>query len=354
MCKARRVDSIGRGVLSRFCEPWYRPSGSTSVDQCRRNGNVCDGSNDESPVMDELRLSDESEFNDDAQADELHNAVSWEEPLLAADLELAYLRALEATEAIEREMDAMPHAEAVAVATNAEVARSDADTTSDGTHAEFSSTAATTPSSMDDVSPSALGQQTDVRSAHVQITAAAEPPRVSEKHVVEAALFVGGMSLTAKKLSSLFHTEHEFGFVECLIDELNQQYQQEGRPYSITLGEGGYRMTLLPEFDSVRNKVFGYGPKDVKLSQDALEVLALVAYRQPITKTQMEALGKPNPGPLLRQLLQRELVRIDREHSASESQRKSDPPYATTPRFLSLFGLGSLRDLPIAEDFSFK
>ena len=162
------------------------------------------------------------------------------------------------------------------------------------------------------------------------------------------------MPLTAKRLSSLFHTEHGFGFVECLIDELNQQYQQEGRPYSITLGEGGYRMTLLPDFDSVRNKVFGYGPKDVKLSQDVLEVLSLVAYKQPITKSQMEALGKSNPGPLLRQLLQRELVRIDREHSASESQRKSDPPYATTPRFLSLFGLGSLHDLPVAEDFNFK
>ena len=166
-------------------------------------------------------------------------------------------------------------------------------------------------------------------------------------------MFVGGQPLTAKKLSSLFHTDHGFGFVECLIDELNQQYVAEGRPYAITLGEGGYRMTLLPEFESVRNKVFGYGPKEVKLTQDVLEVLSLVAYKQPITKTQIETIGKDNPGPLLRQLVQRELIRIDREHTPKEAQ-KTDPQYVTTPRFLQLFGLGNLHDLPVLEDFNFK
>ena len=179
-------------------------------------------------------------------------------------------------------------------------------------------------------------------------------PRVSEKQVVEAALFVGGTPLTAKKLSSLFHTDHGFGFVECLIDELNRQYADEGRPYSITLGEGGYRLSLLPEFEPVRNKVFGYGPKDVKMTQDALEVLSLVAYKQPITKSQIEALGKSNAGSVLRQLVQRELIRIDRAHAPQNSKSKNDPPYTTTPRFLSLFGLGSLHDLPVAEDFAFK
>lgn len=289
--------------------------------------------------MNGLPVNDD-ELSDKANAEGFAEDSSWDEPLLADDLEQAYLRALEATDAIEREMDSMPHEGDVAEA----VEQIGENTTADGQQA---------------VTPSELPQPTtDSQAAQpaaiAKTSSVPEPPRVSEKHVVEAALFVGGMPLTAKRLSSLFHTEHGFGFVECLIDELNQQYQQEGRPYSITLGEGGYRMTLLPDFDSVRNKVFGYGPKDVKLSQDVLEVLSLVAYKQPITKSQMEALGKSNPGPLLRQLLQRELVRIDREHSASEPQRKSDPPYATTPRFLSLFGLGSLHDLPVAEDFNFK
>ncbi|GDY07090.1 MAG: SMC-Scp complex subunit ScpB [Planctomycetota bacterium] len=249
------------------------------------------------------------------------DAVAWDQPLLADDLEAAYLRALEATDAIEREIDTEPSVLPIPDA----------------------------PLNVELASPS---PQTSQPTKH----AVTEPatPRVSEKQVVEAALFVGGMPLTAKKLSSLFHTDHGFGFVECLLDELNRQYADEGRPYSITLGEGGYRLSLLPEFESVRNKVFGYGPKDVKMTQDALEVLSLVAYKQPITKSQIEALGKSNAGSVLRQLVQRELIRIDRAHAPQNSKSKNDPPYSTTPRFLSLFGLGSLHDLPVAEDFAFK
>lgn len=259
--------------------------------------------------------------NDDLDETTADDAAAWDQPLLADDLEAAYLRALEATEAIEREIDAEP--------------------------TELSTPAA--PPNIEPISSSPLTSQPVKNAATESAT-----PRVSEKQVVEAALFVGGMPLTAKKLSSLFHTDHGFGFVECLLDELNRQYADEGRPYSITLGEGGYRLSLLPEFESVRNKVFGYGPKDVKMTQDALEVLSLVAYKQPITKSQMEALGKSNAGSVLRQLVQRELIRIDRAHAPQNSKNKNDPPYSTTPRFLSLFGLGNLHDLPVAEDFEFK
>ena len=278
------------------------------------------------------------------QSDELEetlardDAAEWDEPLLADDLEAAYLRALEATEAIEREMDAQTPSPSIA-----EVADSDSVTEDVATEVMAPIEAAT-------VSVSSVPAAAPKPATAVMDSA----PLVSEKQVVEAALFVGGMPLTAKKLSSLFHTDHGFGFVECLLDELNRQYADEGRPYVITLGEGGYRLSLLPEFESVRNKVFGYGPRDVKLTQDTLEVLALVAYQQPITKSQMETLGKSNAGPVLRQLLQRELIRIDRAHAPPNSKSKNDPPYVTTPRFLSLFGIGKLSDLPVAEDFAFK
>lgn len=266
--------------------------------------------------MDEPLLNDD-ELNEPTADD----AAAWDQPLLADDLEAAYLRALEATDAIEREIDTEP----------SELPTSD-------------------------VVPNveAVSYSRPIPQSATHTSSELATPRVSEKQVVEAALFVGGMPLTAKKLSSLFHTDHGFGFVECLLDELNRQYADEGRPYSITLGEGGYRLSLLPEFESVRNKVFGYGPKDVKMTQDALEVLSLVAYKQPITKSQIEALGKSTAGPVLRQLVQRELIRIDRAHAPQNPKSKNDPPYTTTPRFLSLFGLGSLHDLPVAEDFAFK
>lgn len=291
--------------------------------------------------MDE-RMMDGDELDESAG-----DGAAWDEPLLADDLEAAYLRALEATEAIEREIDADAPQELEGVASGSDVAVESASVESQDDRLSTTSVEAqATDSSLKTTSPSDPSVKPKLSEP--------DTPRVSEKQVVEAALFVGGMPLTAKKLGSLFHTDHGFGFVECLLDELNKQYADEGRPYSITLGEGGYRLSLLPEFESVRNKVFGYGPKDVKMTQEALEVLSLVAYKQPLTKSQIEALGKSNAGPVLRQLVQRELIRIDREHVPSNSKSKNDPPYTTTPRFLSLFGLGSLHDLPVAEDFAFK
>ncbi|MFM9966673.1 MAG: SMC-Scp complex subunit ScpB [Planctomycetaceae bacterium] len=308
--------------------------------------------------------------NDELEDPPAHDeAAGWDEPLLADDLEAAYLRALEATDAIEREMDAQESSvEEAAHSDSAAVDVSSRDR--EGAEIRLELQPLPDPpvadgSNLHGLSDSAgadsgagrprSGERGDAGAAQPVTTPVVNSePRVSEKQVVEAALFVGGMPLTAKKLSSLFHTDHGFGFVECLLDELNRQYAEEGRPYAITLGEGGYRLSLLPEFESVRNKVFGYGPKDVKLTQDALEVLALVAYKQPITKSQMEALGKANAGSVLRQLLQRELIRIDRAHSPPNSKSKNDPPYVTTPRFLSLFGIGRLSDLPVAEDFAFK
>ncbi len=301
--------------------------------------------------MDERHETNESNQVERHQADDpdfAKPAESWDEPLLADDLEQAYLRALEATAAIEREISSQSFQPGETHATADGVANVAA-SQSGGPAEPVGETDAG-----DTGLASGAGPASTRALSNSGFTASSEPERVSEKQVVEAALFVGGMPLTAKRLGSLFHTEHGFGFVECLIDELNRQYADEERPYSITLGEGGYRLTLLPEFESVRNKAYGYGPKDVKLGQDVLEVLSLVAYRQPITKSQVEALGRSNSGPVLRQLLQRELIRIDREHSANDKQQKSDPPYVTTPRFLSLFGLNSLSDLPVAEDIEFK
>src|SRR5690606_26748465 len=98
----------------------------------------------------------------------------------------------------------------------------------------------------------------------------------------------------------------------------------------IDFGEGGYRLVLRPEFEPVRDAVFGAGPKDVKLSQDVLEVLAFVAYRQPTTLEDLQAAGKEKAGGLLRQLLRRELVSLKRDQEGIVS-------YTTTPRFLDVF-----------------
>jgi segregation and condensation protein B len=107
---------------------------------------------------------------------------------------------------------------------------------------------------------------------------------ITPRQIIEAALFVGGMPLTTKKLCGLLRGDFSAEFVERSIEELNALYLAEGRPYEIRLGEGGYRMAVRSEYEPVRNRVFGVGQREVRLTQEALEVLSLVAYKQPISR----------------------------------------------------------------------
>ena len=178
---------------------------------------------------------------------------------------------------------------------------------------------------------------------------AAEGLRVTPEQIIEAALFVGGAPLTARRLCSLLGGSTESSFVEQLVDALNTQYADQARPYEIRLGDGGYRLELRAEYERLRHRVQGTGPREVRLSQDVLEVLALVAYKQPVSRPEIEAFSRKNAGNLLRQLLQRELIRIRRG-----DQGHNDVQYLTSPRFLSVFGLASLDDLPHADDVGVK
>ena len=173
--------------------------------------------------------------------------------------------------------------------------------------------------------------------------------RVMPRQIIEAALFVGGTPLTTRKLCALLRDDFDPDFVDGVIDDLNRQYATENRPYEIQFGKGGYRIALRAEFEPVRNRVYGYGPKEIKLSQEALEILSLVAYKQPITQSEIEQLDKPNAKGMLRQLLRRELITMERIDSASR-----DVSYRTSPRFLQVFGLSDIEELPQAEDLGFK
>ncbi|TWT51611.1 hypothetical protein KOR42_34990 [Thalassoglobus neptunius] len=174
----------------------------------------------------------------------------------------------------------------------------------------------------------------------------ATPTTVSQ--VIEALLFVSDHPTPAKRIGETLGGSNGPEEVDQEIRSLNAQYESEGRPYEIHLVEGGYVMSLRKAFEPVRERVYGQGPKEVKLNQDALEVLAFIAYRQPVTRQQIEETGKERAGGFIRQLLRRQLIQLVRGNDSSEDA------YTTTPRFLDLFGLASTEDLPHAEDFSFK
>ncbi len=261
-----------------------------------------------------------------APADDMpEDDVGFGEDLSGDDIEAAYLRALESADLV-------------------------LDETAPGTEAEEAGApeidalvpSATAPLEAAEAPPETTEPESPAPEA-------ATGPGVSSRQVVEALLFVGGAALTTRKLTEVLGEGFSAEQIEAIVEGLNEEYASENRPYSIHWGEGGYRYQLRPEFEKVRNRVFGVGPKEVKLSQEALEVLALVAYRQPLRSSDLEGTERKNAGSLVRQLIRRELVELRRSDAAPD-----DPTYHTTPRFLELFGLTSLDDLPFPADFAFK
>ncbi|UUO06032.1 SMC-Scp complex subunit ScpB [Blastopirellula sp. J2-11] len=166
---------------------------------------------------------------------------------------------------------------------------------------------------------------------------------LSPRTILESMLFVGSPDnapLSAERGSARMRGVAVDEIAD-LVEELNQAYQEEGCPYEIVASGGGFRMKLRDEFTRLREKFYGK-VREAKLSQPAVDVLALVAYNQNITREKVDKMrGKPS-GPLLNQLVRRELLKLERTGKGKAKQKT----YATTERFLEMFQLSTLDDLP--------
>lgn len=173
-----------------------------------------------------------------------------------------------------------------------------------------------------------------------------DPCPVSPRSIFEAMLFVGNRdsrALSAARAAELMRGV-EAEEIEGLVEELNRRYAAVGCPYRVAGDRSGYRLELRKEFHPLRNRFYGR-IREARLSQAAIDVLAIVAYQQPLTSEQISRLrGKPS-SHLLAPLVRRGLLRIQREGTKRRTAR-----YFTTDRFLELFGLESLDDLPQSED----
>lgn len=169
---------------------------------------------------------------------------------------------------------------------------------------------------------------------------------VTPRGILEAMLFVGnpdGEPLTSKYVASLMRGVSPREIDE-LVGELNAAYGEGGCPYRIESFGAGYLMKLRDEFAGLRDKFYGR-VREARLSQPAVDVLALVAYRQPLTTDEVSKLRGTPSGAVLSQLVRRQLLRIERP---DEKPRK--PRYHTTDRFLHLFGLAAIEELPHSQD----
>ena len=160
---------------------------------------------------------------------------------------------------------------------------------------------------------------------------------------LESVLFVADEPLSIKRLVQLA-TLADTDEAQVLIDRLNLAYDASGSTFRVERVATGLRLLTRREFVFWLDKLH-QRQAALKLTSPMLETLAIVAYRQPLTRADLEAVRGVQSSEMLKQLMERELVRI-----AGEDDSLGRPfLYETTRTFLELYGLQSLDDLPMAD-----
>jgi segregation and condensation protein B len=162
--------------------------------------------------------------------------------------------------------------------------------------------------------------------------------------LLEALLFGTQHPLTAAKLVELMGLKSAKA-VRIAVKSLNDHYESTQRSFRIEQVAGGFQMLTLPCFGEALKKLH-HREIDAKLTKSALETLAIIAYKQPILRADIEAIRGVACGETIRSLMEKHLVKI-----AGRAEEPGRPIlYGTTKRFLELFGLNTLRDLPRSDD----
>lgn len=168
---------------------------------------------------------------------------------------------------------------------------------------------------------------------------------------IEAVLFTLEKPVSPGKLAEGLGVGLDQGGAKAVtqaIDDLNAEYERTGRSFRIEKVAGGVRVMTLPEHADAVAK-FHQARQSQKLSRAALETLAVIAYKQPVTRASLEAIRGVACGEVLRTLIDRRMVTV-----TGRAEELGRPMlYGTTRQFLELFGLSSLKDLPSVEDGAF-
>jgi segregation and condensation protein B len=160
---------------------------------------------------------------------------------------------------------------------------------------------------------------------------------------LEAILFISREPLGSRKLAQLARLA-DGTKARTLVRALNRRYDAEGSAFRVEEVAGGFQLLTRPCYAPWLRRLHSI-PLEVRLSAPAMETLAVVAYRQPVLRAEIEAIRGVQCGEVLRQLIERDLVRI-----VGRSEELGRPLlYGTTRQFLQVFGLRHLEDLPRPE-----
>ncbi len=160
---------------------------------------------------------------------------------------------------------------------------------------------------------------------------------------VEAILFTSEQPISARRIAAVLKVRD--ALVRAAIRELAAQYDLEKHAFTIVEIAGGHQVLTRPEFGDLIAKLYEH-TKQSKLSQAALETLAIIAYKQPVMRVEVEDIRGVGVQPVLKSLLDMGLVRV-----VGRAEALGRPLlYGTTRKFLITFGLKSPKDLPSIED----
>jgi segregation and condensation protein B len=167
---------------------------------------------------------------------------------------------------------------------------------------------------------------------------------VTVESVIEAVLFASDEPLSDQRLVNIVDTGSVKQIREC-IENLNKKYDNGNFAFRIEQIAGGYQMMTLGSYNIWLKKLLR-ARTDTKLSQAALETLAIISYKQPIIRADIEAIRGVAAGEMIRSLMYKGLVKI-----VGRAEVLGRPMlYGTTKKFLDSFGLNTLKDLPKIEE----
>ncbi len=163
------------------------------------------------------------------------------------------------------------------------------------------------------------------------------------KNIIESLLFVSEIPLTIDRIKSVISTEDTKG-IRTALKQLADEYESRGGGFYLGEVAGGFQIRTRPEYTDWIKRLIQ--PNPPRLSKAALETLAIIAYRQPVIRSDIEHIRGVDSGGVLRLLLERKFIRI--------LGRKEIPGrpliYATTKEFLQVFDLKDLKDLPTLKE----
>lgn len=167
------------------------------------------------------------------------------------------------------------------------------------------------------------------------------------KQIVESLIFASERPLTMEKLKEVLGTE-DTARIEEAVNALKEEYRNTGRSFSVAEVAGGYQLATNSEYADWISRL--YKKPVEKLSNPSMETLAIIAYKQPITRSEIEAIRGVNVDGVVKSLMERNLIK-------TRGRRESPGRpiiYGTTNEFLIRFGLKSLKELPTLKEFGEK